>query len=203
MRRAALACLLLLAGCQGLPVRETAPAPAAAPVLSQVDEVKDLNAITTALAAAQGRKTLLVLDIDDTLLTSERFFGSDAWYEWEKTLPQGERVLCKFDVIALNYEAGTQQLTQPDAADLINALSVDRLWLTSRGANYRGGTLRELKEHAYRLPPTLGQPSRGEAWTWTDPTNQKTAPVAIPASVAMTSAMAAAAIAASVRLARG
>lgn len=183
------AALFLLAGCRSMPVREdAAPAatPATAPAPSQVDEVKDLNAITQALNAAQGKRVLLVLDIDDTLLTSTRFFGSDTWYEWDKTLPPAERVLCKFDLIALNYEAGTQQLTQPDAADLINALSVDRLLLTSRGANYRGGTLRELKEHAYRLPPTLGQPSRGEAWTWTDPTNQKTAPVSYDDGVFMT-----------------
>jgi hypothetical protein len=178
--------LLLLAGCQGLPVREAAQAPAAAPVLSQVDEVKDLNAIAAALAAAQGRKTLLVLDIDDTLLTSERFFGSDAWYEWEKTLPQGERVLCKFDVIALNYEASTQVLTQADAPALVNALTVDRLLLTSRGANYRGGTLRELAQAKYQLPPTLGQPTRGTMWTWTDPVDQRSATVSYDQGVFMT-----------------
>lgn len=178
--------VLLLAGCQGLPVREKASASTPAPVLSQVDEVKDLNAITTALAAAQGRKTLLVLDIDDTLLTSKSFFGSDAWYEWEKTLPEGERVLCKFDVIALNYEAGTQVLTQEDAPALVNALTVDRLLLTSRGASYRGGTLRELAHAKYQLPPTLGQPTRGTMWTWTDPVEKRSATVSYDQGVFMT-----------------
>ncbi|MBK8283794.1 MAG: DUF2608 domain-containing protein [Ahniella sp.] len=141
--------LAFLSACSSMPRQGTAP--------SIVDEVKDLNAITTALEAAKGKKTLLVLDIDDTLLTSAVFFGSDAWYEWDKTLPEDQRVSCKFDLIAMNFEAGTQVLTQPDAPALVNGLTVDRLMLTSRGANYRGGTIRELKQFGYQLPVSTRQ----------------------------------------------
>lgn len=134
-------------------------------VRSDVREITDLAAIAPALAESRAR-TLLVLDIDDTLLTSDAFFGSDAWYAWQKTLAAGDpgKVPCLFDVIALNYEAGTQHPTQPDGPALINPLAVDKLLLTSRGAHYRGGTLRTLRESGYALPAMLGGRSDGLIW---------------------------------------
>jgi hypothetical protein len=98
-----------------------------------------------------------VLDIDDTLLTSATFFGSDAWYEWQKNLsPQSPGyVPCKFDVIAMNYEAGTQVPTQADAVAAINAIPLDKIMITARNPVYRGGTLRELKKAGYQLPAPL------------------------------------------------
>lgn len=180
------ASILLLAGCKGMPTKSEGLRPDTAPAPSKVEEVKDLKAITTALDQAAARKTLLVLDIDDTLLTSRVFFGSDSWYEWEKTLPAEQKVLCKFDLIALNYEAGTQVLTQADAPELVNALTVDRILLTSRGANYRGGTIRELKQAGYQLPAPLGNPTRGSMWTWIDPETNKPTPVSYDNGVFMT-----------------
>jgi hypothetical protein len=181
-----LASVMLIAGCKGMPTRTDAARPSAAPAPSKVEQVTDLSAITTALAAAGSRKTLLVIDIDDTLLTSTGFFGSDSWYEWEKSLPEEQKVACKFDLIALNYEAGTQVLTQPDAPALVNALTVDRILLTSRGANYRAGTIRELKQYGYQLPAPLGGPARGAMWTWTDPESQRQVPVSYDSGVFMT-----------------
>ncbi len=134
-------------------------------VRSDVRDITDLAEIAPALAESRAR-TLLVLDIDDTLLTSDAFFGSDAWYAWQKTLAADDpgKVPCLFDVIALNYEAGTQHPTQPDGPTRINALPVDKLLLTSRGANYRGGTLRTLHENGYALPAMLGGRSDGLIW---------------------------------------
>ena len=65
------------------------------------------SAAFAAALAESPKRTLLVLDIDDTLLTSDGFFGSDKWYEWQKTLPASDpgKVPCLFDVISLNYEA--------------------------------------------------------------------------------------------------
>lgn len=153
------ALLVLLAGCSAAPVR--APGPAA----SDVRQVADLAAIAPALAESP-RRTLLVLDIDDTLLTSAGFFGSDAWYEWQKGLAAGDpgKVPCLFDVIALNYEAGSQQPTQPDGPAVVNALQADTLLLTSRNPLYRGGTLRTLREAGYRLPQPLGGSGDGRSW---------------------------------------
>ena len=151
--------LVVLAGCSAAPVR------APGPVASVVRQVDDLAAIAPALAESP-RRTLLVLDIDDTLLTSAGFFGSDAWYEWQKTLAAGDpgKVPCLFDVIALNYEAGSQQPTQPDGPALVNALQADTLLLTSRNPLYRGGTLRTLGDAGYRLPVPLGASGDGRSW---------------------------------------
>ena len=151
--------LVVLAGCSGAPLRD------AGPVASEVRQVTDLAAIAPALAQSP-RRTLLVLDIDDTLLTSAGFFGSDAWYEWQKTLAPTDpgKVPCLFDVIALNYEAGDQHPTQPDGPALVNGLQADTLLLTSRNPLYRGGTLRTLREAGYRLPQPLGASADGRSW---------------------------------------
>lgn len=134
---------------------------------SEVRTIDDLAQVAPALSESPQR-TLLVLDIDDTLLTSPGFFGSDTWYEWQKHLPEGDpgKVPCLFDVIALNYETGGQQATQPDGPALINALPVDKLMLTSRNRLYRGGTLRTLQDAGYALPTPLGQDPEGHSWAW-------------------------------------
>ena len=149
----------LLTACSAAPLR--APGPAR----SEVRQTADLAAIAPALAES-SKRTLLVLDIDDTLLTSAGFFGSDTWYEWQKTLAADDpgKVPCLFDVIALNYETGSQQPTQPDGPALVNALAVDKLLLTSRNPLYRGGTLRTLHEAGYTLPASLGASPEGRSW---------------------------------------
>lgn len=141
----------------------TAPQPG--PAASVVRNIDDLAAVAPALQESPKR-TLLVLDIDDTLLTSAGFFGSDKWYEWQKTLPAGDpgKVACLFDVISLNTEAGAQRPTQPDGPALVNALAVDKLLLTSRNPLSRGGTLRTLHDAGYALPAMLGGQADGRSW---------------------------------------
>jgi hypothetical protein len=140
-------------------------APRSDSAASIVRTIDDLAAVAPALQESPKR-TLLVLDIDDTLLTSTGFFGSDKWYEWQKTLPAGDpgKVACLFDVISLNYEAGAQRPTQPDGPALVNALAVDKLLLTSRNPLYRGGTLRTLHDAGYALPDMLGGQADGRSW---------------------------------------
>lgn len=152
----------LLAACAGPSVRPGAPA------ASEVREIDDLARVAPTLAESP-RRTLLVLDIDDTLLTSTGFFGSDSWYEWQaKTLPAGDpdKLACLFDVISLNYETGGQQPTQADGPAQINAIAADKLMLTSRNPLYRGGTLRTLRDAGYALPAPLGGQAGGRSWTW-------------------------------------
>ena len=150
----------LLAACAGPSVRPGAPA------ASEVREIDDLARVAPALAESP-RRTLLVLDIDDTLLTSTGFFGSDSWYEWQaKTLPAGDpdKLACLFDVISLNYETGGQQPTQADGPAQINAIAADKLMLTSRNPLYRGGTLRTLRDAGYALPAPLAGQADGSSW---------------------------------------
>ena len=181
MRRILSAALLvLLTACAGPAVRDAAPA-------SVVRDIDDLALVAPALAESTQR-TLLVLDIDDTLLTSSGFFGSDKWYEWQKTLPAGDpgKVPCLFDVISLNYETGSQRPTQPDGPALINALPTDRLLLTSRNPLYRGGTLRTLRDAGYALPAMLGRLGDGSSWEFRKATDAAPVRVAYDQGVFMT-----------------
>jgi hypothetical protein len=155
MLRACVACFgLLLVGCATQQVVSSKPGKAQR---SDIVDTRDLVDVLKLLSEPYKGRTLLVLDIDDTLLTSPTFFGSDAWYEWQKTLsPQSAGyVPCRFDVIAMNYETGTQVPTQSDAAGAINAIPLDKIILTSRSPMYRGGTIRELTQAGYELPAPL------------------------------------------------
>lgn len=128
---------------------------------------KQIADIGSLIDTLKPKSTLLVLDIDDTLLTSDTFFGSDSWYEWLKAgAPANAKPLCTFDIIALNYEAGTQSPVEgkPGVA-FVNDISLPKLLLTSRSANYRGGTERELLNAQYVLPANFLSGSDGISWT--------------------------------------
>src|SRR5687768_8045432 len=155
MLRACVACFaLLLMGCASQQPVSSKPGTAQT---ADVVTTRDLIDVLKVLSEPYNGRTLLVLDIDDTLLTSPTFFGSDAWYEWQKTLsPQSPGyVPCKFDVVAMNYEAGTQVPTQADAVAAINSIPLDKLMITARSPMYRGGTIRELQQAGYELPGPL------------------------------------------------
>ena len=160
MRLSPLLLVVLLAACA-----TQAPRPAAV-AQSEIRASRDLADIVPALAEGAGRRTLLVLDIDDTLLTSDGFFGSDKWYEWQKSLAPGDpgKVPCLFDVISLNYETGNQRATQDNGPAVVNPLAVDKLMLTSRNPLYRGGTLRTLRDAGYALPAPLAGQAEGRSW---------------------------------------
>ena len=155
--------------------------PGAGSAESVVVESRDLSAIDEAVRVGGSARTLLVLDIDDTLLTSETFFGSDSWYEWQKTLKPGDPGLvpCRFDVIALNYEAGPQRATEAGGPQYINGLTLPSLLLASRNSLYRAATTRELHKAGYSRRPSLG----GEeflAYSWQKDVRQSPSSSAMP-----------------------
>jgi len=165
----------LLGDCDGNPIayqaRDSRQAGAEIRCTRRIGDIAGL------LGSLDAQSTLLVLDIDDTLLTSDTFFGSDAWYEWQRDagIPAAARPMCKFDIIALNYEAGTQHAVEGQAGvDLINGLDLPKLLLTSRSAHYRGGTERELLNARYQLPRNLLRAEKklpgdhGISWTAPD-----------------------------------
>lgn len=141
--------------------------PVSTNAVSEVKETKDLASVVDELRNTTAR-TLVVFDIDDTTLTAEQFFGSDYWYEWQKpeNLGKSEKVSCKFDYIALNFEAQTMKPTQQDAAAIFNGITHDKLFLTSRGANYRGPTIRELTKNGIAFPKMLDGNEDGRIWNW-------------------------------------
>ena len=148
----------------GFGVAANAKAPQAQ--ASKLQEIKDLNELPKFLAEGQDKRTLLVLDIDDTLLTSPEFFGSDSWYEWQRALPNGhpDKIRCLYDVIAMNYESGLQVPTQADAPSIINSLKVDKIIQTSRSLASRAATIRELLDAGYELPAALSAKIDGKLY---------------------------------------
>lgn len=132
-----------------------------------------------ALFKASQVNTLYVFDIDDTLLTSDTFFGSDHWYEWQKSLSKADLnyVPCKFDVIAINFELGAMHATEPEALALVNSIKHDKLFLTARNPGYRSATERELKRASYQLPGMLHDNPDGLSFRLNDSEQNRSAEV--------------------------
>jgi hypothetical protein len=154
---------VLFCGCV---VRSTEPSRSSSE--SDVTNSIDLTDVRSILAVHNRERVLLALDIDDTLLTSPTFFGSDAWYRWQATLAAGSPgyVPCRFDVMAMSYEAGTLVPTQADAVAVINSISVDKVILTARSPSSRAATVRELKRAGYALPRPLTAAGSDVHYEW-------------------------------------
>ena len=105
------------------------------------------------VAAYSSENVLIVVDIDNTLLTSVSDLGGDIWYQWQRDLlaikPRPEqKVKCLFeDSIALLYELSPMQLTESDLPVQIQQWQnqgISLFALTSRSPNSRSATMREL-----------------------------------------------------------
>ncbi len=105
--------------------------------------------------------TLLVVDIDNTLLTMQGDLGSDQWFEWQEHLLEHEPAsphLVADDFVGLLqaqgllFRLGKMRPTQEDLPDLVRqvqGLGVPTLVLTSRGPGFRPATERELTSAGY------------------------------------------------------
>ncbi|MFT4629377.1 MAG: hypothetical protein ACI8PV_000490 [Dinoroseobacter sp.] len=112
-----------------------------------VTEVASLN-------AKYGEKnTLIVLDIDNTLLTSTIDIGGDIWYQWQTNKlevkpSEAQKVKCLFqDSIGLLYELAPMELTEnslPEKIQQWQSGGNSVFALTSRAPKYRAATEREL-----------------------------------------------------------
>lgn len=157
----------LVSACASTPrdmplARDTAPVPTTS--VSEVRPSTDLKDVERLVETLPRETTLVVFDIDDTMLTAtaeppqEHFFGSDRWFRWQMDLPSDhrEKIRCLLDdVLAIDYEAARLRPTQPDAAQIFNRIPNDKLFLTSRSPNYRGGTERELRHIGVALPALI------------------------------------------------
>ena len=102
--------------------------------------------------AHQKENVLIILDIDNNILTSATDIGSDVWYQWQRgkldVKPTKEqKVACLFqDSIGLLYELGTMRLTEKDVPKIISNWQESNtvIALTSRSPLYRTATEREL-----------------------------------------------------------
>lgn len=110
---------------------------------------------------------LIVLDIDNTILTSSTDLGSDIWYHWQRgklnIKPTDEqKVKCLFeDAIGLLYELNTMELTDSIVPNLIRnwqEKGISVFALTSRSPKYRAATERELNRKGIDFTKTAPRP---------------------------------------------
>jgi len=143
------------------------------PAQTQFQETDDLGVVVADALEMSERygkeEVLVVFDIDNTLLAMEQDLGSDQWYDWQKELQaedpcSGRLVGNRLAVQGALYYASAMRLTQPDAADLVSQLQEDGLKviaLTSRGADFRLQTFRELRRNGISLWPNALPPQQG------------------------------------------
>lgn len=124
-------------------------------------QILTINDLATAIEQAEAlplRSTLVVFDIDDTLLTATEFFGSDKWYDWQRgralspngqplAIAETDKVSCLFDTLGITYEIATNRPTQANMASLVKQVNNDLLILTARSGAYRAATMRELSHN--------------------------------------------------------
>ncbi|PKG97224.1 DUF2608 domain-containing protein [Paraglaciecola sp. MB-3u-78] len=130
--------------------------------VSQIVKVTDLLVAIEQAKALPVLTTLVVFDIDDTLLTATEFFGSDKWYDWQRgralspngqplAIAEADKVSCLFDTLGITYEIATNRPTQENMASLVHQVNNDLLMLTARSGNYRAATMRELSYNGLAL----------------------------------------------------
>src|SRR6478672_2740527 len=112
---------------------------------------------------------LLVLDIDNTVMSMDDDLGSDHWFEWQNYLltnePDSPHLVAHtfpglLEAQGILYNRGRMHPTQPDEPQLISNLQqqgIATILLTSRGPEFRGPTQRELKRCGYDFAKTALQ----------------------------------------------
>jgi len=141
----------------------------------EYQDIDDLNKVLStfmrdkALSETQPseiKKPLVIFDIDDTLLASKYFVGSDKWYNWQRgrdmqdpkgstiRIAETDKFFCLFDFLGTFFDLGDSLSTQPDASSVFNKIKkqpLNLLILTSRSPDYRGATQRELKQNGFDI----------------------------------------------------
>lgn len=143
----AILCIGMGTGCSSMRVH---PRAIVAPDAVIVDDLSE--PVEAAIQAhREGKRVLVVFDIDDTLLTMPQDLGSDAWFNWRAARSSDAEQGASFDDLIqqqrLLFEAGVMDRTQPDAAVLVAGLQqtgVDVFALSARGPELRGPTERAL-----------------------------------------------------------
>lgn len=134
-------------------------------VIDKVEELKRVNA---------AQDILLVFDIDNTLLTTEKSLGGDAWFNWQesklKNRETADLVAPDFDGL-LRVQGYLFSLTQmrppekmtPPMVRAFQAAGHPVFLLTSRGWNYENLTEQELTRNGYDSSLTAPGPKGGYA----------------------------------------
>lgn len=146
---AVISLLIFMAGCVS-----TSPLSNRPITKHEVTSYDSIVADVDRLNATYGASNvLIVLDIDNTILTSSVDLGGDIWYQWQRGKldikpEENQKVQCLFeDSIGLLYELLPMDLTEENVPQIISQwqTSGNTLFaLTSRAPKYRPATEREL-----------------------------------------------------------
>jgi len=127
----------------------------------EVNAFADVVSATSSLSQQYGAdKVLMVMDIDNTILTSTTDLGSDVWYQWQRGKldikpTASQKVTCLFeDSIGLLYELAPMKLTENNLNQTISNWQISGhtvMALTSRAPKYRAATERELARNQVDL----------------------------------------------------
>lgn len=132
---------------------------------SELQATKDfadvVKAVEGYVAKYGPEHVLLVMDIDNTVMSMDTDLGSDHWFEWQNYLltnePTSPHLVAKtfpelLKAQGILYDREKMHPTQPEQPKLIGDLQkqgVVAILLTSRGPEFRGPTIRELKRCDY------------------------------------------------------
>jgi hypothetical protein len=135
----------------------------------KVDTILDYQVIDRTIQAKVQLygtdQVLVVLDIDNTILTSDTDLGSDIWYQWQTDKldikPRPDQKLnsdCLFnEAICLLYELGSMSLTDsllPGYLKTWQHTGLTVFALTSRSPRCRASTERDLEQNGIDLSLT-------------------------------------------------
>jgi len=176
-------CAAALAGC----ATATGGAGAVSVAPSRMIETGDLAEVTQAALHWSGLlgsdQVMVVYDLDNTLLAMEQDLGSDQWYDWQKSIaakhPCDERLVSGLLAVQGGlYYASAMRLTQADAPAQVRALQdagMKVFVLSSRGADFRLQTFRELRRAGLRFYPSAIGPLGGYAEAFVPPGGKRPA----------------------------
>jgi len=166
------ALLVLLCACAPVPPAQSQSSGIlpAQNILAETDDLALVADVALQQAERYGTdRVLVVFDIDNTLLAMEQGLGSDQWYDWQKELQEEDPcsdmlVSNRLAVQGALYFASAMRPTQPDAAEQVQRLQdagLTVIALTSRGADFRLQTFRELRRNGISFWPGALEPKRG------------------------------------------
>jgi len=148
--------LVVLGGCATSP-----PTVAQQPVESYAE-------LADTLATLPAGRSLLVLDLDNTVLTMDDALGGVAWYDWQQLLEQTDEqepgeIDNELAVQGILYATRDMSLTERGLDARIASLKdagVDVIALTARGPQFRDATLAQLDRNGveFSLSPECGPP---------------------------------------------
>ena len=113
------------------------------------DNVQSLETVESTIVKRvneDSASVLVVFDIDDTLLESNSFIGSDTWYNWQRgrdiekveggttRIDKNDKFSCLFSKLGVLYEIGIYHATEANAASIVSQIQekFDVVALTSR-----------------------------------------------------------------------